>query len=236
MYNFIEDDMGSIKMFKRPLKGMTYSLGLDASTGLGRDNSALQILSNQLPFEQVAAVKVNWPVTNIPDLANRLGRYYNEALIVCEVNYPGNSVQDALLQQPYVYPRCYLPESMLMDDIKISHRYGFLTTEASKWILIQEMQLALQNGDIVINDEDTIEEMMNFVYQSVKKKTGAAEGFTDDMVIALMLAYHGAKLYPIAPAAVAAKPKLNETKNPDTKKDWRLFNQKIRGKSEGVIL
>lgn len=236
-YDFIEDEYGCLKLFQRPLPGASYTIGIDASTGLGKDNSAIQVLCNILPFEQVAVFRANWPVTNIPDLANKMGHYYNDALIVCEINYPGNSVQDALLQT-YQYPRNYQPESHLMDDINISHRFGFLTTEASKWILIQQFQLALQNKDVIIRDSDTIEEMMNFVFQESRRKTGAAEGFNDDLVIAMLLAYNGAKLYPITVPKDKPKP-VYVSEDPDVKKSWRLFNEKLmrtRDKRKGVVL
>lgn len=226
-----------MKIFRESEPGMLYSMGVDAATGLGDDYSSAQILTNSMPFEQVAVFRAKWPVSEFSKLVDMLGRYYNEALNVCEVNYPGNSVQDALLSY-YRYPRNYQSETHLDEDIDISSKFGYRTTEGSKWLLINEMQLALSNKEIIINDIVTLDEFRNFVYQASKgskRKTGAGSGFNDDTVMALMLAYHGAKLYPII------KPK-GETKeravseDADVRRCWREFNEKISSTRKRVIL
>ena len=97
------------------------------------------------------------------------------------------------------------------------------------------MQMALSNNGIIINDLVTISEFMNFVYQSSKSKTGAAAGFNDDTVIALMLAYHGAKLYPFIRPKGEEK-KIAVSDDADTKRSWRLFRERIQSSREAVVL
>ena len=104
MYEFREQSGSPIKLFQNPEDDITYTLGIDASTGLSEDYSVIQVLSNTIPFEQVAMFRAKMPVNEVSYYADMLGRLYNDALIVCEVNYPGNSVQDSLLQY-YKYPR-----------------------------------------------------------------------------------------------------------------------------------
>lgn len=236
MYKFVEQEMGPLRIMREPEPGMVYTLGGDASTGLAEDYTCFQILSNTIPFEQVATFRAKWPVNKVSEFANQLGRYYNEALIVMEINYPGNSVQDALLDY-YKYPRNYQAETRLDQDMDISDKYGFRTTESSKWLLINEMQLALSEGGIILHDPVTISEMMNFVYMASKGKAGAAEGFNDDTVMALMMAYHGAKLYPFA------KPRkqhvqLKKTQDVDAQKVWKKFRTMMADgrKPKGVII
>jgi len=236
LYSFLEQEMGPLKLFRAPEMGMVYTLGIDASTGLADDYSCAQVISNTIPYEQVAVFRAKWPVNEVSKFVDRLGRWYNEALMVCEVNYPGNSVQDALLSY-YHYPRNYQAESHLDEDIDISCKNGFRTTEATKWMLINETQLALANNEIRINDTVTISEFLNFVYQSSKKKAGGADGFNDDTVMALMLAYHGARLYPfIRPEAAKIQKKKIA---PEATKAWRQFRQQLataRSNKQGVIL
>ena len=235
-YCFVEQELGPLKVFRLPEPGMVYTMGVDAATGLGEDFSSAQILTNTIPSEQVAVFRAQWQVHQFGEFVNMLGRFYNEALNVCEVNYPGNSIMDALLQY-YRYPRNYQAEEHLDEDPNVSCKYGFRTTEASKWLLINETQIALVNEELIINDPVTISEMMNYVYQSNKNKAGAASGFNDDTVMALMLAYHGVRLYPFIRPKHEAKKK--EVKlNADEVKSWRLFRQKIGNirKNEGVLL
>jgi len=238
MYTFIEQDTGPLRVFRLPEPGMVYTIGADAATGLSHDYSVAQVMTNTLPSEQVAIYRSQLPTNEFSRDLDRLGKFYNEALIVCEINYPGNSVQEALLQY-YKYPRNYQAETHLDEDVDVSTRYGFRTTESSKWLLINEFQQALVNDEVVINDNITIDEFRNFVYTSGKRKTGAAEGCNDDCVIALMLAYHGVKLYPfIMPRADKDKIIQFTSKDNDTKKAWRLFREKLDAteRTERIVL
>lgn len=233
MYSFAFQDSGPLRVFKEPQRGMVYTMGVDASTGLAEDYSAVQILSNTIPYEQVAVFRAKWPVNEVADYVDKLGRFYNEALLVCEINYPGNSVQDALLQY-YKYPRNYQAETHLDEDMDISCKYGFRTTEASKWLLINETKIAFQNKELKLNDKVTIEEFRTFVYQSTSRKAAATEGMNDDCVMAMMLAYHGAKLYPLVRPVVEEKKTVVVA--PEVSQVWSAFRSKLMRPKERVVL
>ncbi len=233
-YKFIPKPDGELRIFFPPKPGMVYTMGVDGATGLGADYSSIQIFTNSLPFTQVARYRSKSGVHIVTEYVNSLGRWYNEALNVCEINYPGNSIQDQLLTF-WRYPRNYQPETHLQEDIDVAHRYGFRTTEQTKWLLIQQTLMMMENREIRVNDLVTLAELNNFVFQAAKRKAGAAPGFNDDCVMAMMLALHGAKLYPIiAPKAVKI---TQTTTNPDTMRDWRMFREKLYGKKkQGVVM
>jgi hypothetical protein len=215
-------------------------MGIDASTGLDNDFSAAQIFCNCLPFEQVAILRIKAPVNDFTRMCNLLGRLYNNAFNVCEINYPGNSVQDQL-NEFYEYPNSYRPEEHLDIDPNVSDKFGFRTSEASKWLLINEFQLALERRDIILHDPVTISEFYNFVYVGSKRKAGAAEGFCDDTVMSAMLAYHGAKLYPmVRPKPVVRKVPVSREAQ-QIWKELKIKMQKQEADSEnrgakGIIL
>ena len=234
-YTFVEQETGPLRVFALPEPGMTYTMGIDAATGLGDDYSSIQMLTNTIPCEQVAVFRQQIPVNEFTKIVDNTGRFYNEALNVCEINYPGNSVQDALLQF-YRYPRNYQPETHLVTNYDITEKFGFRTTEASKWLLINEMQAALEENGIIIHDPVTISEMLNFVYQAAKNKAGAAAGFNDDTVMALMLAYHGAKLYPFIRPRSEEKKREIRTTDADTKRAWRLFRKQIASTGKQKVI
>lgn len=235
MYEFIEQSGGKLKIVRLPEAGMQYSMGVDSSTGLAEDYSVAQVLTNTAPSEQVAIFRAKVPVNQVSAFVNSLGRFYNEALNICEVNYPGNAVQEALLQY-YQYPRNYQPETHLKDEVDISNKYGFRTTELTKWLLIQETQMGLACGGIIIHDLVTISEFENFVYQARRSKAAAAAGFLDDCVMALMFAYHGVKLYPFVRPKKESATEKAKSKDPDVVKSWRAFQKSISSTKEGVTL
>ena len=223
-YSFIAQEYGPLKIFREREVNMAYTVGIDASTGLADDYTCVQVVANAIPFEQVATFRERWPINEIAAMVDKIGRYYNEALIVCEINYPGNSVQDMLLEF-YRYPRNYQSEIKLDEKSDVTSKYGFRTTENSKWLLIHELLLSMQQDEIIIHDSTTLNEMRNFVYKESSRKSGAASGFNDDTVMALMLAHHGAKLYPFR---IRREPeKKIKAVSPDAKKCWREFRRKL---------
>lgn len=184
-----------LTIYERPEDDTEYCVGIDTATGVASDYTVMQVLSRRIPFEQVAVFRAKWSVVDAAAFADVLGRYYNNALIICETNYPGNAVQDALIQT-YTYSNCYKLEEHLDDDPNISSKFGWKTTQASKWLLIREMQKALKENEIIFHHKQTLEELGTFVYVEDRTKTGAAQGLNDDCVIAIMLAYHAAMMYP----------------------------------------
>lgn len=186
---------GPLQIWKAPDKDEKYCIGIDTATGVGADFTVMEVFTRTQPFEQVARLKAKCSVLDAGGYANDLGRYYNNALIVCETNYPGNAVQDSLIQV-YQYPWCYQAEQHLDESPNVSSKFGFQTTQASKWLLIREAQGLFKNKEVVIRSIDTIDEFGNYVYIEDKTKTGAAQGLNDDDVIATMLALHGCLIYP----------------------------------------
>lgn len=189
-------ELAPLTIYRHPIANERYTIGIDTATGVGQDYTVMQVLSNRLPFSQDATFRAKLSVVDAAEVAYKLGTFYNDALIVCETNYPGNAVQDALIMQ-YRYPHNYQAEERLDEDPSISCKYGFKTTQASKWLLIRELEEALKSNDIILRDKNTIEELMNYLYIEDKTKTGAVQGGNDDAAIAVMLAVHGCLLLPV---------------------------------------
>lgn len=206
---FIGVENGPLMVYKAPEPGERYIMGIDTATGVGKDFTVFQVFNARMPFEQVAVYRVKESVVDAAEAAHRLGTWYNEAMIVCETNYPGNAVQDALVMK-YRYPNNYQAEEHLDEDPNISCKFGFQTNQASKWMLIREFEEVLKSKDIILHDKQTIEEFMQYVYIEDRTKTGAVQGLNDDCVIAAMLAIHGCTLFPRRPKP---KPKTQKEGN-----------------------
>jgi len=206
-YTFTPTIESPLQIWHYPEKGTKYTIGVDAATGVGPDWTVFNVLSNRLPFEQVANYRAKISVVEAGKELNDLGRYYNTALMVIETRFPGNAIQDALILT-YKYPRNYRQEEHLDADPNISDKFGICTTESIKWLLINGLQEVLKNNELILNCPHTIDEVLNFVYKEDRSKTGAAEGLNDDEVISLMLAVRGAKTYPQKPKP-KSKPQLS---------------------------
>ena len=107
-----------------------------------------------------------------------------------------------------------------------------------RMVQIQMTQMMLETHEVLVNDPVTLSELLNFVYQAKKKQAAAAAGFTDDCVMALMFALHGAHLYPHIRLGTKKKA-VKESVDPDTRRDWRLFKKRLMGlghKKQGIVL
>lgn len=176
---------------------------MDTGGGVGLDYTVGCVLSNRMPFEQVA----NWRSNKIRPAAAaekiaELGWYYNNAFMTIESNAMGAGLLDCLLHT-HKYSKVYRKEEQLDSDPNISDKFGWATTQTGKYLLLTEFQQAWREKAIILNDPTTVEEFCNYVYLKKQKwnpnqilKTGAIEGLHDDCVIATMLALHAARLYP----------------------------------------
>lgn len=229
---FHEVENAPLTIYRLPEKDEKYSMGVDTSTGLAKDFSVMQVFTNRLPFEQVAVYRAKESVIDVARAADQLGRFYNNAFVVCETNYPGNAVQDALIMT-YRYPNNYQAEQHLDESPNVSSKFGFQTTQASKWLIIREMLEAMRNDEIIFNDPKTLDEFGTYVYIEDKTKTGAAQGLNDDCVIAAMLALHGCLQRPQKARPRERKP---SEANAQHRRMMQRFIESIRKGTENKIV
>lgn len=189
-----ENPRGELKVYRPLDAGETYIIGADVGMGLrqgikGRkdgDPSVAQILDSQM--RQVAV----WRGLCHPDvfakILETLGYHYNSALIVPERNNHGLVTCVALRNANYPYLYTDHVEGTLDPD-KDTIRLGFYTSPASKPLIIDKLRALQREGEIELNDETTLKEMMTFVVTE-NGSMEAEAGTHDDTVMALALAAH----------------------------------------------
>lgn len=228
---FAECPDGPLKVWSKPEPGLEYVIGVDTSTGLSEDYSVASVFTRNIPFEQVAEFRVKWSVVDTAEFVTMLGYWYNTAMVTVETNYPGNAIQDALVQQ-YRYPNNYQMERHIDQNAAISTKFGFQTTQASKWMLIRELQSALKEKSVIIKSEESLDELGNFIYVEDQTRTGAASGFNDDTVIANMLAIHTCLIYPTAQRPIRIEAEDAHTRR--MRRECAEFLQQIIKESQTV--
>jgi len=69
-------------------------------------------------------------------------------------------------------------------------RLGWVTSTKSKPMMIDELEAALRKGEILLSDEETLRELQVYEFKdSAHEHSGAPEGYHDDLVIALAIAW-----------------------------------------------
>lgn len=183
------NDDKSLKVWEKPVARAEYMVGADVSHGLGgkNDYSAITVLrlNKYGADEQVAAYARNdIDAIAFAEALWRVGKWYNDALLACEMNLPTTA---NYLQMTMNYPNLYRMKSQANSALMTS-RMGWLTNEQSKASLYQNMRNRLENRMTVMRDRRTVEELKTFQKDTERAKTGAARGFHDDCVMSYMIA------------------------------------------------
>lgn len=175
---------GALWIWKQPLKGREYIMGIDSSEGIGEegDSSVIQILDS-VTLEQVAEFCSNSIKTkDFSMVVSQLGLYYNNALAIVENLGPGTSVLNAL-QTICRYENIYYEELT-----KGNTQPGIKTKKDNRPFMINFLESKLVTGDLKINSRRFVSEMKTFIWNKHTKRGESVKGRHDDMIMAMALA------------------------------------------------
>jgi len=218
----IETTGGPLSVWKRPVrddldpetgrevKGHRYVLSVDASSGRGDDYSAIQVLDIET-FEQVAEWQGKQETGLVAEQAYRIGRLYNDAMIVCELTGGWGMAIDQVLKR-YAYPRLYTRRVIDRLSQKWTDRTGFDTTVKMRSVILEALASALRERELGLYSLRAVSELGTFVW-SDKDKAEAQPGCNDDLVMSLAIGVHVATTQPREVKKPAPRP--YETVLPD---------------------
>lgn len=179
-----DDADGPIKVYKEPEPGRPYVIGGDTA-GDGSDWFVAQVLDN-VTGEQVCVLRHQYDEDTFARQIFCLGFYYNEAMIGPEVNF---STYPTKLLGLMGYRNLYVRE--VEDDFtgKIKKAFGFRTDGITRPVIISELIRVMRDHPELLNDEDTILEMLTFI-RNEKMRPEAELGAHDDCVLSLAIAHY----------------------------------------------
>lgn len=182
---WVNDPNGYIKIYNLPnTPELTkYCIGGDTA-GEGSDCFTGHVLDARSGL-QVAVLKHQID----SDLYSRqmycLGMYYKQALIGIESNFDSFPVKELVRLG---YPNLYIREREDKYSGIIEKSYGFRTTTVTRPVIISNLIKIVRENIRLINDVDTLKEMLMFV-RNEKGRAEAQEGEHDDLVMGLAIAY-----------------------------------------------
>jgi len=172
---------GFLKIWEMPNDRESYVIGADVAEV--HDFSVAQVL-NARTMEQVAVWHGRIPADSFGKELERLGYFYNTALLGVERNNQGIATLVALNQ--LYYPMLFFREDV--NDVGESNasKLGWETNSKTRPIMITDLGMYIRNRDIKINDEFTIKECMTFA-KNIRGKDEAQPGCFDDRVMSLAI-------------------------------------------------
>ena len=185
-----EDDL---VMYYPPRPGRTYIIGADVAEGVtGGDYSVFTVFDRQTGHE-VAFWRGYMAPDRFGNYLDKIGRMYNNALMVVEINNHGLTTVTALKNK--MYPQLYFRPVVKMDTIsmKFSDRLGWKTTKVTRPLMIDDLREALSDGSLKIHTEKTLDEMLTFVFNDHGDMVSQSS-FNDDCIFATAIGFQGFKV------------------------------------------
>ena len=182
-------DASPFRIFVPPMQGHKYKLVVDPITATNEDTDlfAMSVYDDK-KLEQVAVFSGrDMPIEDYADYAVSIAKLYNNALIC-----PESNVADAFIVLVRSLGYYYFYYQTPRDRAK--REPGIRTTASSKEAMIDKLKLLLDNGRIIIHDEETVKELSTFDKKvhsrsdgSQTVKMAARAGCHDDHVSCLWI-------------------------------------------------
>lgn len=165
-----------------------YLIGIDTAEGLDDGDFSVATVIHKDTGKQVETLAGRWrPDVFVEKLKPLLDKY--AGLIGVEKASSGGTVILELERCTEYAQRLYRHREFDQRG-KAKSRVGWVTSSKSKPIMIAELEAAIRQGHVQITDEETLAELQVYEYKdSASQHSGAPDGYHDDRVIALAIAY-----------------------------------------------
>ena len=183
-----------VDVFEDEDKSHSYVITVDVARGQGLDYSAFTVFDiTNIPYKIVAKYKSNHVAPLVfPNIINIIGKKYNNAYILIEVNDIGSQVSDVLhhdLEYENLFSTAWYGRhgQQLSGFVggKRDSQFGVRTTKSMKKVGCSNLKALIEDDKLLIPDYDMISELTTFV--SSADSFAAEEGANDDLVITLVL-------------------------------------------------
>ena len=181
-----------LDILEEPQKDHTYVVTVDVARGQGLDYSAFSIMDvTSIPYKQVAKYrdKEISPLLYHTLIFNA-ATAYNNAYILVEINDIGQQIAD-ILHHELEYENLVKIQIKPRQGQQMSYghtkkiQFGVKTSVATKRIGCSNLKTLVESDKLLINDADTIMELMTFV--ASRESFAAEEGSHDDLAMTLVL-------------------------------------------------
>lgn len=183
-------DGGCLKIFHKPKPNSTYIATVDPSRGKGIDSSAIVVFDvSNYPIHVVAHYR-DPNVSNIifPGYINKIGKLYNDAAVLVEINDSGGQVADAMFDE-FEYENLLgcIPDGRNGQKLRNygTKAKGLKQSQVTKRVGCSNLKSLIDMNKMQVNSFDIVSELSNFVRKD--NSYGANAGNHDDLVMCLVM-------------------------------------------------
>jgi|SRR5215469_6072334 len=184
---FVPDSSGPVIIYAWPSNNREfgqYFVGGDPTYTTTGDNACIQVI-NRRTYEQVAVWHGKCDSINLAEEILKMGIYYNEAMVTCEIEGPGQATIAALIKSGYnkIWQHRWADRSYG----KLSTTLGWSTNHNRKHWAIDQLKWMVGDKSITIHDRFTYIQMRNYVVRPNGELGNNNEIENDDAVMALAI-------------------------------------------------
>ena len=190
--NPIQKNAG-LDVYEVPQKDHNYLITVDVARGLGNDYSAFIVFDiTNFPYKAVAKYRNNEIKPMLfPSIIDDIGKAYNKAFILCEVNDIGDQVA-SILNYDLEYDNLLMCSQRGRAGQIVGAGFsgkrsqlGVRTTAAVKKLGCSNLKTLLEDDKILVIDYDIISELTTFSQKH--NSFEAEEGCNDDLAMCLVI-------------------------------------------------
>lgn len=186
------EDVDGWRIYKKRKPDHFYVVGADVAEGLEGGDYSVGIIWDRTTGEEVAFYRRYIPADTFGKKLNDMGRIYNNALMVVEINNHGLTTITAL--KNLLYPSFYFrPSKMETMGQSTGDRLGWKTNRVTRPILIDDFDKAFRENVLTIHSKELLDEMTVFVYDK-NGDMNAQPGFNDDCIFSGAIGLQGFKM------------------------------------------
>lgn len=176
--------------YDRAIQKPNYVIFCDTAEGLAHGDRTAIVVFDANSLEQVASYRGHYPIEDLGELLDRIGRWYYQALMMPERNNQG-ILPINHLHKTFEYPRLYrmAPVAQIQKSDR-TPRFGWITSPATKAKMVFEFIKGLRDGQMLLHDSRILEEALTFV----KNERGgfeASHNNYDDLIMTTMGGWQG---------------------------------------------
>ena len=178
-----------LKIYKKFIKGHQYVCTVDPAKD-GVDGFVVNFTDiTSFRLEQVATANLDIDYLLMPELLDDWCKLYGKPYLIIENNEgAGQSVADQM-KITYEYDNLHYDiNKNIKNNVKAKKKYpGTRTTKTSRNQILKTFKTFFNNGNLIINDEETIKQLYTFIL--IDGKYQADNGEHDDCVMSLALVF-----------------------------------------------
>ena len=190
----IRSAVDGLDVYEEPKKDALYIMCVDTCRAQGADYHAFTIVNvTDMPYKVVCKYRNNQlPVLMYPTIVDKIGKYYNNAHILLEINDVGTEVADILYHE-MEYENTVMVSNRGKKGQKVDGGFGesgkvqlgVRISYSIKKIGCSILKELIEQDKLLVRDLDIISELSTFIAKGVSFE--ASEGHHDDLVDTLVL-------------------------------------------------